>query len=107
MSFILVKQYMLAFLVQEGRRRTGWWRLEEDISALGLFIVRHSLFFTPNQFFWERHTWYKYTQGLRMGIAGAQASGWAGQHLELFDSILGGVKNVTTHNHSQRVQYVR
>ena len=42
-----------------------------------------------------------------MGIAGAQASGWAGQHLELFDSILGGVKNVTTHNHSQRVQYVR
>ena len=28
------------------------------------------------------------------------ASGRAGQHFELFDSILGRVKKVTTHNHS-------
>ena len=40
-------------------------------------------------------------QGLRMGRAG--------QHFELFDSILkfGRVKQVTTRNHSLRVQYVR
>ena len=37
-------------------------------------------------------------QGLRMGRAG--------QHFELFDSILGRVKKVTPHNHSLRVQYV-
>ena len=30
----------------------------------------------------------------------------AGQHFELFDSILGGVKTVTTHSHSLRVRYV-
>ena len=40
-------------------------------------------------------------------FAGTHASGRAGQHFELFDSILGKVKNVTTHNHSLRVQYVR
>ena len=40
-----------------------------------------------------------YVQGLRMGRAG--------QHFKLFDAILGGVKKVTTHNHSLRVQYVR
>ena len=34
-------------------------------------------------------------------------SAWAGQHFELFDSILGGIKKVTSHNHSLRVQYVR
>ena len=33
--------------------------------------------------------------------------GRAGQHIELFDSALGRVKKVTTHNHSLRVQYVR
>ena len=31
----------------------------------------------------------------------------AGQHFELFDSILGRVKKVTTRNHCLRVQYVR
>ena len=40
-----------------------------------------------------------YLQGLRMGRAG--------QHFEWFDSILGRVKKVTTHNHNLRVQYVR
>ena len=39
--------------------------------------------------------------------AGIHGSGRAGQHFELFDSILGRVKKVTTHNHSLRVQYVR
>ena len=39
--------------------------------------------------------------------AGTHASGRAGLHFELFDSILGRVKNVTTHNHSLHVQYVR
>ena len=39
--------------------------------------------------------------------AGTHASGRAGQHFELFDSMLGRVKKVTTHNHSLRVQYVR
>ena len=38
--------------------------------------------------------------------AGTHASGRAGQHFELFDSILGRVKKVTTHNHSLHVQYV-
>ena len=38
--------------------------------------------------------------------AGTHASGRAGQHFELFDSILGRVKKVTTHNHSLRVQHV-
>ena len=38
---------------------------------------------------------------------GAGASGRAGQHFELFDSILGRVKTVTTHNHSPRVEHVR
>ena len=37
------------------------------------------------------------------GDAGTHASGKAGQHLELFDSILGRVKKVTTHNHSLHV----
>ena len=40
-----------------------------------------------------------YIQGLRMGRAG--------QHFELFDPVLDRVKEVTTHNHSLRVQYVR
>ena len=39
--------------------------------------------------------------------AGTHASGRAGQHFELFDSILGRVKKITTHNRSLRVQYVR
>ena len=40
--------------------------------------------------------------------AGTHVSGRAGQQFELFDSILGRrVKNVNTHNHSLRVQYVR
>ena len=39
--------------------------------------------------------------------AGTHASGRAGQHFELFDSIFGRVKKVTTYNHSLRVQYVR
>ena len=39
--------------------------------------------------------------------AGTHASGRAGQHFELFDSILDTVKNVTAHNHRLRVQYVR
>ena len=43
-----------------------------------------------------------------LAFAGTHASGRAGQHFELFDSILGRrVKKVTTHNHSLRVQYVR
>ena len=42
-----------------------------------------------------------------MPYAGTHASGRAGQHFELFDSILGRVKKVTTHNHSLRVKYVR
>ena len=48
-------------------------------------------------------------QGLRMGagIRRPHASGRARQHFELFDSKLGRVKNVTTHNHILRVQYVR
>ena len=33
--------------------------------------------------------------------------GTAGQHFEWFDSILGRVREVTTHNHSLRVQYER
>ena len=37
--------------------------------------------------------------------AGTHASGRAGQHFESFDSVLGTVKKVTTHNHSLRVQY--
>ena len=39
--------------------------------------------------------------------AATHASGRAGQHFELFDSILGKVKKITTHNHNLRVQYVR
>ena len=39
--------------------------------------------------------------------AGTHASGRAEQHFELFDSILGRVKKVTTHNHNLPVQYVR
>ena len=39
--------------------------------------------------------------------AGTHASGRAGQHFELFGSILDRVKKVTTNNHSLRVQYVR
>ena len=39
--------------------------------------------------------------------AGTHASGRAGQHFELFDSILGRVTEITTHNDSLRVQYVR
>ena len=38
---------------------------------------------------------------------GTHASGRAGQHFELFDSVLGRVKKVTAHDHSLRVQYVR
>ena len=40
-------------------------------------------------------------------FAGTYASGRAGQHFELFDSILGRVKKVTTHSHGLHVQYVR
>ena len=44
-------------------------------------------------------------QGLRMGAgAGTRSPGRAGQHFELFDSIVGKVKKVTTHYHSLRVQ---
>ena len=35
------------------------------------------------------------------------ASGRAGQHFKLLNSILGRVKKDTTHNHILRVQYVR
>ena len=35
------------------------------------------------------------------------SSGRAAQRFELFDSVVGRVKNVTTLNHSLRVQYVR
>ena len=49
---------------------------------------------------------YNTLQGLRTG-AGTHASGRAGQHFELFDSILRGVKTIITHNHSLHVQYVR
>ena len=38
---------------------------------------------------------------------GTHASSRAGLHSQLFDSILDRVKNVNTHNHSLRVQYVR
>ena len=40
-------------------------------------------------------------------FAGTHASGRAGQHFELFDSMIGRVKKVTTLNHILRVQYVR
>ena len=42
-----------------------------------------------------------------LAYAGTHASGKAGQHIELFDSALGRVKNVTTNNHSLLVEYVR
>ena len=42
-----------------------------------------------------------------LAYAGTYALGRAEQHFELFDSILGRVTKVTTHNHSLRVQYVR
>ena len=35
----------------------------------------------------------------------AYSSGRAGQHFELFNSILSRVKKVTTYNHSLRMQY--
>ena len=37
-------------------------------------------------------------------FAGTHAPGRAGQHFELFDSILGREKKVTTQNYSLRVQ---
>ena len=40
-------------------------------------------------------------------FAGTHASGRAGQHFELFDSVLGRVKKVTTQNNDLQVQYVR
>ena len=48
-------------------------------------------------------------RGHRTGSShsGDEDSGREGQHFELFDSILGRVEKVTTHNHSLRVRYVR
>ena len=49
---------------------------------------------------------YKGSAGVPV-FAGNHASGRAGQQFDLFDSILGRVESVSTHNHSLRVQYVR
>ena len=73
------------------RKPRGAWRL---VHAMSVWLVETRR--APSR----RKTWTIYyirsiLQGLRMGRAG--------QHFELFDSIIGRVKKVTTHNHSLHV----
>ena len=60
----------------------------------------YSFFFFFFQYIYKGSAWVS-------AFAGTHASGRAGQHFELFYSILGRVKKGTTHNRSLHVQYVR
>ena len=87
---------------REGRRIAG--------DTIGLPVC-YSLFCLVFIFFFifqtvSLHNVYKGSAWVP-AYAGTHTTGRAGRHFELFDSILGRVKKVTTRHHGLRVQYVR
>ena len=72
------------------------------------FLATATHYIEVSSLFYQVHCYlYIYLHAWAPASAGTHASGRAGQHFELFDSILGTAKKVTTHIHSLHVQYAR